>query len=363
MAAEPRSLTGKVIAITGGRAGSARPPRRRWSAGRQGRDRRPRPRARRADRGGARRRHACARARRHPPRLVRGLPRSGRGAARLARRADQQRGDHAARPLLGGGRPDRPADGGHQRPRGAVRDEAGHPPHAAAGQRSHRQHRVGRGEGGFPGGATYCGTKHFVVGVSEAVRAELRDTEIDLSVVMPVVVNTELGSGLVETRGIKKIEPEDVAEAIVGALERPRFDVWVPRESGAINKVMQLLPRAGREGVARLLKADRVLAGADPAARASYEERAGARRAPARRRASSAPRYGPRRRASDATAPIGRRSSRREDRPIPRSVGSPAPACEGHSCRCCPPIASARRPGRGAAADRGQAGRERERGR
>ena len=79
---------------------------------------------------------------------------------------------------------------------------------------------------------------------------------------------------LVETRGIKKIEPEDVAEAIVGALERPRFDVWVPRESGAISKVMQLLPRAGREGVARLLKADRVLAGADPAARASYEERA-----------------------------------------------------------------------------------------
>jgi NADP-dependent 3-hydroxy acid dehydrogenase YdfG len=130
------------------------------------------------------------------------------------------------------------------------------------------------GKGGFPGGATYCGTKHFVVGVSEAVRAELRDTEIDLSVVMPVVVNTELGSGLVETRGIKKIEPEDVAEAIVGALERPRFDVWVPRESGVISKVMQLLPRAGREGVARLLKADRVLAGADPAARASYEERA-----------------------------------------------------------------------------------------
>ena len=32
------------------------------------------------------------------------------------------------------------------------------------------------GKGGFPGGATYCGTKHFVVGVSEAVRAELRDT-------------------------------------------------------------------------------------------------------------------------------------------------------------------------------------------
>lgn len=28
---------------------------------------------------------------------------------------------------------------------------------------------------GFAGGATYSGTKHFVVGVSESVRAELRD--------------------------------------------------------------------------------------------------------------------------------------------------------------------------------------------
>jgi len=130
------------------------------------------------------------------------------------------------------------------------------------------------GKGGFPGGATYSGTKHFVVGVSEAVRAELRDTSIEISCVMPAVVNTELGSGLVETRAIKKLEPEEVAEAIVAALERPKFDVWVPRESVGIYKLMQLLPRSGRERIGRLLKADKVLAEADPAVRASYEERA-----------------------------------------------------------------------------------------
>src|SRR5215213_7798670 len=49
------------------------------------------------------------------------------------------------------------------------------------------------GKAGFPGGATYCGTKHFVVGVSEAVRAELYGTAIEVSCVMPAVVNTELG--------------------------------------------------------------------------------------------------------------------------------------------------------------------------
>jgi NADP-dependent 3-hydroxy acid dehydrogenase YdfG len=130
------------------------------------------------------------------------------------------------------------------------------------------------GKGGFPGGATYCGTKHFVVGLSEAVRAELRGTDIELSCVMPAVVNTELGSGLPETRAIKVLEPEDVAEAIVDALEHPKFDVWVPRESVGIYKLMQLLPRGAREGFGRLLKADKVLADADPSARAAYEDRA-----------------------------------------------------------------------------------------
>ena len=130
------------------------------------------------------------------------------------------------------------------------------------------------GKAGFPGGATYCGTKHFVVGVSEAVRAELRETNIEVSCVMPAVVKTELGSGLPETRAIKPIEPETVADAIVAALERPKFDVWVPRESAAINKVLNLLPRGGREGIARLLKADKVLAEADKRVRAAYEDRA-----------------------------------------------------------------------------------------
>jgi NADP-dependent 3-hydroxy acid dehydrogenase YdfG len=130
------------------------------------------------------------------------------------------------------------------------------------------------GKTGFPGGATYCGTKHFVVGVSEAVRAELRGTQIEVSCVMPAVVNTELGSGLPETRAIKVLQPEDVADAIVGALEHPKFDVFVPRESVGIYKFMTLLPRGARESIGRMLKADKVLAEADHGARAAYEDRA-----------------------------------------------------------------------------------------
>src|SRR5439155_3171430 len=109
------------------------------------------------------------------------------------------------------------------------------------------------GKGGFPGGATYCGTKHFVVGVSEAARAELLETEIEISCVMPAIVNTELTSGLKPARGIKSVEPSDVADAIVGALQSPRFDVFVPRSIGPISKLLSVLPRGGREGIARLL--------------------------------------------------------------------------------------------------------------
>jgi NADP-dependent 3-hydroxy acid dehydrogenase YdfG len=135
------------------------------------------------------------------------------------------------------------------------------------------------GKAGYPGGATYCGTKHYVIGVSEAVRAELRDSGIEVSVVMPGVVNTELTSGMEQARAIKTVEPTDVAEAIVEALKFPRFDVFVPKSIGPIGAVMGLLPRRGREAVGRALKADQLLLSYDPAARADYELRA-ARSAP-----------------------------------------------------------------------------------
>jgi NAD(P)-dependent dehydrogenase (short-subunit alcohol dehydrogenase family) len=130
------------------------------------------------------------------------------------------------------------------------------------------------GKAGLPGGATYCATKHAVVGLSGAARAELRDTGVEVSVVMPAVVNTELGSGLPQTRGVKKLEPEEVATAIVDALKFPKFDVWVPRSSAAISLVLNLLPRRGREAVGHLLNADKVLAEPDRTERAAYEQRA-----------------------------------------------------------------------------------------
>ncbi|HEX7299530.1 MAG TPA: SDR family oxidoreductase [Solirubrobacteraceae bacterium] len=132
------------------------------------------------------------------------------------------------------------------------------------------------GKYGAPGGATYSATKHAVIGLTEAVRGELHieGSAVELSYVMPFVVNTELGAGTGQARGLRHLEPGDVADAIVDALRRGVVDVWLPRSSRHTQRLNQILPRRISERIARALKADRVLMGADKQARAAYELRA-----------------------------------------------------------------------------------------
>jgi short-subunit dehydrogenase len=131
------------------------------------------------------------------------------------------------------------------------------------------------GKVGTPGIATYAATKHAVLGLSEAVRGELRGSGVEVSCVMPTVVNTELTSG-VGQRWIKPIEAEDVAAAIIEALEVPRFDVYVPRSAAAMFKVGRLIPRAWFEAIGRAMGADKLMIEVDEPARRAYEERVAA---------------------------------------------------------------------------------------
>jgi NAD(P)-dependent dehydrogenase (short-subunit alcohol dehydrogenase family) len=121
--------------------------------------------------------------------------------------------------------------------------------------------------------ATYCATKFGVAGFSEAVALELHGTGVEISVVLPSLTKTELVSGLKSLKGMPWIEPDDVANAIVATLERPRFEVPVPRSLGAMLKVSQLLPFRARAAMARAIKADSIIADMDQAARAAYEQR------------------------------------------------------------------------------------------
>ncbi|UUY04256.1 SDR family oxidoreductase [Svornostia abyssi] len=110
-----------------------------------------------------------------------------------------------------------------------------------------------------PGIATYCGTKHAVVGITGAMRGELKDTPVDVSVVMPVIVRTELTDGVPDTRGVKALQPEDVADAIVEAIETRRYEVWCPKSTQAIYKTTAIMPMRLNDAIAKVTKGDRLM--------------------------------------------------------------------------------------------------------
>src|SRR5258705_12162538 len=79
-----------------------------------------------------------------------------------------------------------------------------------------------------PGEAVYTATKHAVVGFGEALRAELRETGVEVTTVMPSLAATELAAGMRPPRFVPMVQPEQVAAAIADALERPKLEVIVP---------------------------------------------------------------------------------------------------------------------------------------
>ena len=129
------------------------------------------------------------------------------------------------------------------------------------------------GKGGFPGGVTYCATKHAVVGLTEALRSELRGTGIEMHQVLPIGVNTELYSGVSGARGFKKPEPEDVANTIVELLQTGKFELYVPGSVGPITRMQAVMPRRLVETIIRFTKGDQLLLSADHGARAAYDAR------------------------------------------------------------------------------------------
>ncbi len=63
------------------------------------------------------------------------------------------------------------------------------------------------GELAVPGLASYCATKHAVVGFTDSCRLEYRDAGVRFNVVMPSFVNTELVSGTEGARGSRTPSP------------------------------------------------------------------------------------------------------------------------------------------------------------
>jgi NADP-dependent 3-hydroxy acid dehydrogenase YdfG len=126
---------------------------------------------------------------------------------------------------------------------------------------------------GLPGEAVYCGTKHAVLGLSEAVRSEIRGSGVDITVVMPNLAATDLGSGMTTARTAKLLTADEVAERIVGAIERPRFEVPIKADAALSLKLRRFLPARVRDLTDRAFAMDKVATDVKTAERAAYERR------------------------------------------------------------------------------------------
>jgi short-subunit dehydrogenase len=126
----------------------------------------------------------------------------------------------------------------------------------------------------LPGSATYSATKHGIVGLTESLRMEYRGSGVEFTVVQPAQVETAMIDGQARPRALPLVTPDDVAAAIVDAVQHARFEVWVPRSQGASAKLAAVLPRSMREMLLRALGVTRIAGDSDPEARRAYHRRA-----------------------------------------------------------------------------------------
>ena len=131
------------------------------------------------------------------------------------------------------------------------------------------------GKLGTPGASTYCATKHGVVGLCESVFFELKPHNVDVTCIMPTIVKTELAAGLKKSALSGQVEPEDVANAIVKSLQKPKLEVSVPSHLAVMTRTIRFFPHGVAEAFFKIGDQGNLLASAAHSpARQAYEARA-----------------------------------------------------------------------------------------
>jgi NAD(P)-dependent dehydrogenase (short-subunit alcohol dehydrogenase family) len=131
------------------------------------------------------------------------------------------------------------------------------------------------GELHIVGLATYCASKHAVLGFTDSARLEYRAAGVKFSSVLPTFVNTELVSGTPGTKGLRNAEPAEIADAVVALIAEPRPRVRITKVAGALVVSQKFWPRRLSEGLNRLMGGDHVFTDdVDVEKRRAYEARA-----------------------------------------------------------------------------------------
>lgn len=121
--------------------------------------------------------------------------------------------------------------------------------------------------GGFlpvPGQSIYGATKAAVKLLTEGLYAELRDTNVGVSVIMPGGVSTEItsnsgvempaGAGSVQESRIPTTSPEEAARIICDGVAGNQLHIFVGKDSVAMNIATRLAPKQATHLIQRQMK-------------------------------------------------------------------------------------------------------------
>ena len=125
----------------------------------------------------------------------------------------------------------------------------------------------------IPGGLSYGASKAAVISMTETARVEFAKSGVSFTCVLPSFTNTELIAGTRGTKFVRNLEPEEVAEGIVGAIAGRKADVFLPGILGPVARLQPVFGRRLRDFMNHLLDADTTFLAFDKSARSGYDAR------------------------------------------------------------------------------------------
>jgi short-subunit dehydrogenase len=116
------------------------------------------------------------------------------------------------------------------------------------------------GRRGLPAWPEYSASKFALVGLTEALRAELARFDVDVLLVLPGLTRSELPQHLLRSAGRANIDfasgmpPEQVAMSILNALRRNRTETVIGSDARWLLRVNRFLPRLVDRLIARRVR-------------------------------------------------------------------------------------------------------------
>jgi short-subunit dehydrogenase len=117
------------------------------------------------------------------------------------------------------------------------------------------------------GMASYCASKHAVVGFTRALQREHRGSGVRFTLVMPSFTRTRM-TERADSGRVPAADPAEIGRGIAAAVIEPRDELILPRSAAVLVQGFErLLPRATADAVARWLGADEQFVASDGTAR------------------------------------------------------------------------------------------------